>query len=360
MAKAQRLYAAVYTDENLDEAWHHVRRGSEAAGVDGVTLSQFQRRIFTNLKALQRELAERRYHPQPVKRLLVPKEDGRARPIGVLTVRDRVAQRAVLQVIEPLFEASFEDHSFGYRPGRSAQMALECVERGLREGRPWIVHLDIREFFDSVDIDRLYALLRRRIRDRELLRLIRLWLEAQTLTVETPRGRGWLRRLYLRPRPRPRRRGLLQGGILSPLLANVYLDAFDKQALQHGLRPVRYADDILLLCPSRAEAQRALREARKLLERLGLALHPEKTEIVHAREGFKFLGRTLLLQRWSERDRDQDRDAEALEPEEGAGDGHGDDVTADDTPEPAFGEEGEGLSIDGLEAETRADKEGFS
>jgi len=281
-----KLYRQVYSDENLTEAWHKVKSNSDAPGVDGVTITQFQRYLFSNLKALQRDLRRKRYRPQPVKCTYIPKPDGSKRPLGILTVRDRIVQRAVLNVIEPLFEADFEETSYGFRPGRSVEMALEQVARLASQGYEWAVDLDIEDFFESINLRKLYGFIAKKVKDRELRRLIRSWLEAETVTI---RRNGLLKR--------EEARGLLQGGIISPLFANIYLDKFDKLARKRGLKVVRYADDILILCKTRRQAQRSLKIARKLLARLDLRLNPRKTQIVHLERGLSFLGATLLLEK---------------------------------------------------------------
>ncbi len=291
LSRQNKLYHKVHSDENLTEAWHHVRRGSEAAGVDGITLAHFQRRLFSGMKELQQELSERRLVPQSIKRFSIPKSGGNQRPVGILTVRDRIVQRAVLQVIEPLFEADFEDCSFGYRRERSAQMAVERLQQLTKRGLVWVVHVDIQSFFDRINVSRLEALAFKKITNRELRRLIRGWLTEQTLTVE----RGGLFR-------RPRRRGILQGGILSPLFANIYLHQFDRMALLHGLKLIRYADDILILCRTKRAARKTYRAAQQFLRELDLELHPVKTEIVNVTEGMRFLGQRILLEQWSEKE----------------------------------------------------------
>ena len=279
----KKLYRQVYSDENLTEAWHKVKSNSDAAGVDGVTVAQFQRYLFSNLKALQRDLQKRSYRPQPVKRIHISKPDGSKRPLGILTVRDRIVQRAVLNVIEPLFEADFEATSYAFRPGRSVEMALEEVARLVNQGYSWVVDLDIEDFFESINLERLYSFIAKKVKDRELRRIIRRWLEVETVSIEK---NGLFRK--------ERSRGLLQGGVISPLFANIYLDRFDKQARKKGLKVVRYADDILILCRTEREARKGLKIARKLLAKLDLELNPQKTRILHVEQGLRFLGETLL------------------------------------------------------------------
>lgn len=280
----QRLYCRVHSDEVLTEAWRAVRASSQAAGIDGVTVPQFESRVFINLKRLQHELADRTYTPQAVKRLSLAKTDGRRRMVGILTVRDRIVQRAVLEVIQPIFEADFEEISYGYRPGRSIEGALDHTRLLVQQGYVWAVDLDIESFFDRISINPLYRAIRDRLQDRALLRLIDAWLELGALSVEQ---RGLWRRTQ--------RRGLLQGSVLSPLFANIYLDRFDKLARQARLKIIRYADDILILARSREEADAALAWARRVLCTLKLELNRSKTTISHAAKGFDFLGHRLRL-----------------------------------------------------------------
>jgi len=227
-----RLYKQVYADETLTEAWRWVKAGTELAGGDGVTVAHFQARLFANLKALQNTLRLRRYHPQPAKRISMAKADGTRRPLGILTVTDRIVQRAVLLVIEPLFDAGFEECSHGFRKGRSVHTALAQVTRLINLGSGWIVDLDIAACFDQINTALLFRYIKRRLRDGELQRLIWAWLDIAPVTV-TRQG-------VFRTRES---RGILQGSTLSPLFANIYLDHFDKMALKRSLKLVRYADD---------------------------------------------------------------------------------------------------------------------
>jgi len=226
-----RLYKQVYADDTLPEAWRHVRIGTDQAGVDGVTVVQFQARLFANLKALQNTLMQQRYYPQPVKRISIPKADGTRRPLGILSVTDRIVQRAVCLTIEPLFDAGFEECSHGFRRGRSVHTALDQVVRLINLGYGWLVDLDIADCFDRINTALLFTCIKDTLKDAELRRIIWAWLEAETVAVER---QGFLRKQAAR--------GLLQGGILSPLFANVYLDRFDKMVLKQGLKLVRYAD----------------------------------------------------------------------------------------------------------------------
>ena len=285
-SSGKRLYRLVHSDENLTEAWHKVKtKGSGTAGIDGVSVTQFQRYLFQKLKALQRDLRKRRYQPQPAKIAYIRKDNGKKRPIGILTVRDRIVQRAVLNVVEPIFEAKFDNCSYGFRPGRSVQMALEHLSRLINNGYLWAVKLDVQQCFESIDIRKLERVVTRTIKDHQIRKLIREWLVLKPVQLS---GRGIARRIQLV--------GLLQGSPLSPLLANVYLDQFDKRAKRRGLYTIRYADDIIILCQTHNEAKKALRKASKILTSINLSVNPHKTQIIHVEEGLSFLGATLEFQ----------------------------------------------------------------
>lgn len=287
----KRLYRSIYSDENLTEAWHWVKtKNSGTAGIDEVTLVQFQRYLFQKLKSLQQDLQERRYRPQSARLTYIRKDGGDRRPIGILTVRDRIAQRAVLNVIGPLFEAEFDNSSYGFRPGRSVQMALEHLSELVNQGYLWAVKLDIQQCFENIDLRRLQRVIARTIKDRRLRKLIRLWLTIGSVS------RGHVEE------QRARAKGLLQGSPMSPLLANVYLDQFDKKARRKQLCIVRYADDVVILCHTQAETKRALKQATAILASLGLALNPHKTYILHVGKGLSFLGAILKFQTGDDED----------------------------------------------------------
>lgn len=280
------LYKQVYADDTLSEAWRRVRAGTELAGVDGVTVAQFQARLFANLKALQNDLRRQRYQPQPVKRLSIPKPDGTARPLGILTVTDRIVQRALLIVIEPIFDAQFEECSHGFRKGRSVQTALAQVSRFIHLGYGWIVDFDIASCFDNINTALLFTFIKAHIKNTELCQLIRAYLEVEATAVT----RHGVRR-------KRETRGILQGGIVSPLFANVLLDRFDKMALKRGFKLVRYADDCVVCCRSQHEAEATLKLVQKLLAKLDLEVNPRKTIIQHVEKGLHYLGELFFMKK---------------------------------------------------------------
>ncbi len=282
----QRRFHALYDklawSYVLQSAWELGRQHKGAAGIDQQTLVDIEAQgVPEFLAEIAQSLRDKTYRPQPVRRVEIPKpgDPTRSRPLGIPTVRDRVVQAAAKLLLEPIFEADFEGCSFGFRPERGALDALEAVYQTSREGYRWVVDADIQQFFDTLDHQVLMAALRRRISDGEVLRLIYRWLKA---------GYLWEGQYHDTDQGSP------QGGVLSPLLANVYLHGFDQaQRTQKAFigRLTRYADDFVIQCGTAEQAARALEWTREQLARVGLTLHPAKTRVVNDREeGFDFLG----------------------------------------------------------------------
>jgi len=280
------LYDKVYRQDVLMRAWSNVKANRGAAGIDEQTIAAVEE---YGVQRLLREIGEvlqrKAYRPSPVRRVYIPKPDGRQRPLGIPTVTDRIVQAAVKIVIEPIFEAGFADFSYGFRPKRSAQDALREIYKFVNFGCHWVVDADLKSYFDTIPQDKLIKLVRLRVTDKFVVKLLTLWLEAGVMED------GNLSRSPL---------GTPQGGVISPLLANIYLDALDrlwvKQNLgdrQHDAHLIRYADDFVILCARNPEKYLGI--AKQRLDRLGLTLNSEKTKIKHVREGFDFLGHTFIL-----------------------------------------------------------------
>jgi group II intron reverse transcriptase/maturase len=274
--KVHSLIDKVFSRTNLGLAWEKVQKNRGSAGLDDLTIAQFEERQEDYLDLLHRKLRDGTYQPQPVKRVEIEKADGGVRKLGIPTVLDRVVQQALVQRMEPIFEPQFLDCSFGYRKGRSPHDAMRKVWQELSSGAYGLVEADLRAFFDTIAQEQLIDLIAEEISDGRVLPLVRDMLRAG---------------VWEEGRWAPTETGVPQGGVASPLWSNIFLTPFDRWMMAQGFRLTRWADDFVVVCRTKAEAQRALASAERFLrEELGVALHPQKTRIVHVRQGVEFLG----------------------------------------------------------------------
>jgi len=273
------LVDKTYAPANLQSAYDRVWRKGGSAGADGQTVAHLERQSEAELRRLGEQLRAGTYRPQPVRRAWIPKPGSKEkRPLGIPAVRDRIVQGALRHVLEPIFETDMAEHSYGFRPGRGAKDALRRVDTLLKAGHDWVVDADLKSYFDTIPQERLLALIQARVADGRVLALVEKFLRAGVME----ELKGW----------QPTESGTPQGGVISPLLANLYLNPLDHQMEQAGWEMVRYADDFVILCRTEAEAQQALATVRTWVAEAGLTLHPEKTRVVDAtqRGGFDFLG----------------------------------------------------------------------
>lgn len=272
------LYDRIFRLDILWRAWKEVRENKGSAGIDGITFEMIEGYgVEEYLLDIQEDLQNKKYSPKPVKRVYIPKPDGKQRPLGIPTIRDRIVQQACKIVIEPVFEANFLDSSYGFRPKRDAKQATEKVKKELYKNW-YVVDADIQGYFDNINHEILLGLLNRRISDRRVIKLCRQWLQAGVIE----NGKYY-----------PTKKGSPQGGVISPLLANIYLHVLDSYWENHKELGVivRYADDAVIVCRTRKDAESAFEHLKRIMTKLKLTLNPQKTKIVDMnKESFDFLG----------------------------------------------------------------------
>ena len=273
------LIDKVFSPKTLKEALKTVTARKGKPGVDGQTAQAVRERWEEEAAHMERLLREGRYEPKPVRRVWIEKPGSRdKRPLGIPTIRDRIVQTALLYVMEPIFEHSFHEHSYGFRPGRNARQAVDRVEELLEAGHTWVVDADIKGYFDNIPQDQLLALVKVKIADSRILNLLEKFLKQGVMESM----KQW----------NPTEAGTPQGAVISPLLANIYLNPLDHQMDAQGCEMIRYADDFVILCRTESEAREALAKVQAWMAEAGLTLHPEKTRIVDGtrKGGFEFLG----------------------------------------------------------------------
>ena len=282
--KWHSLIDKVYKQENLYSAYREVAANKGAPGVDNITIEDFTAGLTRNMDKLERQLRDGSYLPQAIKRVHIPKPgSSETRPLGIPTVRDRVVQNALRHALEPILERQFAEHSYGFRPNRGCKDALRRVDRLVKAGYEYTVDVDLKSYFDTIPHDRLIAELRKHVADNSVIELVEKFLKADILDgLEhwTPTS------------------GAPQGAIISPLLSNLYLNELDHEMASTGYEMTRYADDLVIQCRTRAEAEAALEKIQQWTAERGLTLHPTKTKIVHVHEdGFEFLGYRFIKHR---------------------------------------------------------------
>ena len=269
------LLDKILNQENLNKAYKKVVSNKGVAGVDGVTVEEVAEYIKEHKEEIISKIKERKYKPQPVKRVQIPKENGKMRNLGIPTVIDRIIQQAMVQVLSPIFEEQFNDNSFGFRPGRSCEQAVLKALEYLNDGYNWIVDIDLEKFFDTVNQDRLITIIRRTIKDGDVVSLISKYLKAGVM------DKGVIK---------PTKVGTPQGGNLSPLLSNIMLNELDRELTARGLNFIRYADDCIILVKSEKAASRVLNSITKFIEKkLGLKVNAEKSKVTRPTQT-KYLG----------------------------------------------------------------------
>jgi RNA-directed DNA polymerase len=271
------LMDKVYAERNLQAAFRKVAKNRGAAGVDHETIEKFEARLEDNITRLAKSLREQTYQPQAIKRVYIPKPGSKEkRPLGIPTVRDRVVQTALRNVIEPIFERDFAEHSYGFRPGRGCKDALREVDKLLKAGYDYVVDADLKSYFDTIPHQRLMKLVSQKVADGKVLALIEQFLKQgvfEDLKTWIPED------------------GTPQGGVISPLLSNIYLNDLDHQMAQAGYTMVRYADDFVIMCRTEEEAQAAMKQVQEWTVENELELHPTKTRTLNAQtDAFEFLG----------------------------------------------------------------------
>jgi RNA-directed DNA polymerase len=288
----------VIASKTLRQAYEQVKHNGGSAGVDHVKVSEFGKRLEEELTKVSEQIRLGNYQPQKIKRVEIPKAGGGTRPLGIPTVRDRVVQTAIRDVIEPIFERKFEDNSYGFRPGRGCKDALRKVDELLKQGNYYVVDADIRSYFDNIPQDKLMKRVKEEIADGKILKLIESYLKVGIFDGL----QEWVPTT-----------GTPQGAVLSPLLSNIYLDPFDRKMKESGHQLIRYADDFVILCQTKEDAERALEQTQSWMLENGLELHPEKTKITDLREGyFDFLGYRFEKGRRRPRPKSKDKLKDAI------------------------------------------------